>query len=340
MIRIEENTSLKALNTFGIDVKAKYFTAIHTEEDLLELMQYPLYRNHPRLILGGGSNILFTKDFMDLVIKSSILERTVIQENEDWLLLRAGSGENWHQLVLHCIKNNWGGIENLSLIPGTVGAAPMQNIGAYGVEIQNVIEVVNGIDLITGASQTFNRADCRFSYRESVFKQELKEKIFISSITLRLTKKNHRLHTKYGALQEVLRRHRITHPTIQDVSEAVIAIRQSKLPDPSVIGNAGSFFKNPTVSYKVAESIKKENPSLPLYPLDNQNVKIPAGWLIEQCGWKGKKFGHVGVHQQQALVLVNFGNGKGEEISALAMKIQESVREKFGITLATEVNII
>lgn len=340
MIRIEENISLKGLNTFGIDVKAKYFAAIHVEEDLLELLQHPVYQNHPRLILGGGSNILFTKDFDGLVIKSSILERTVTEENTETLLLRTGSGENWHQLVMHCIKNNWGGIENLSLIPGTVGAAPMQNIGAYGVEIKNVTEVVNGIDLVKGVSQTFTNADCRFSYRESVFKQELKEKIFISSITLRLTKKSHLLHTQYDALQEVLQRRHLTHPTIQDVSDAVIAIRQRKLPDPSVIGNAGSFFKNPTVSPSVAQLIKKEYPSMPSYPVDNQHVKIPAGWLIEQCGWKGKKFGHIGVHEQQALVLVNFGSGKGEEISGLAKKIQESVREKFGVTLITEVNII
>lgn len=340
MIRIEENISLKGLNTFGIDVKAKYFTAIHFEEDLLELLHHPLYQNHSHLILGGGSNILFTKDFDGLIIKSSILERTVIRENEDRLLLKSGSGENWHELVMHCVNNNWGGIENLSLIPGTVGAAPIQNIGAYGAEIKNVLEEVNGIDLIKGVSQTFTNADCQFSYRESVFKQELKEKIFISSITLRLTKKSHLLHTGYGAIQEVLKRHHITDPTIRDVSDAVVAIRRSKLPDPAVIGNAGSFFKNPTVSHSVAESIKKEFPSLPLYHIDNQNVKIPAGWLIEQCGWKGRKVGNIGVHQQQALVLVNFGRGKGEEISALAMKILESVQEKFGVTLTTEVNIV
>ena len=340
MIQIKENISLQHLNTFGIDAKAKFFIEVSTDQVLQELLHHAVFRNNKYLILGGGSNILFTKNFDGLVIKSAMMGITVTAENDDFIFVRAGSGENWHQLVMHCLQHNWGGVENLSLIPGTAGAAPMQNIGAYGVEIQNVIENVNGIELSTGALRTFTNSDCHFNYRESIFKQELKEKYFISSITLRLTKKKHQINTSYGAIQDILKQQNITDPTIQDVSVAVMSIRQSKLPDPRVIGNAGSFFKNPTVHEKEVELIKKEYPSIPIYPIGNQNVKVAAGWLIEQCGWKGKKLGNIGVHPQQALVLVNYGNGKGEEIFQLAMKIQASVKDKFGITLATEVNII
>lgn len=340
MIQIQENISLQYLNTFGIDAKARYFIEASSDEVLQELFHHTIFRNTKYLILGGGSNILFTKDFDGLVIKSAMTGIKVTAENNGFNFVRAGSGENWHSLVMHCLRHEWGGLENLSLIPGTVGAAPIQNIGAYGVEIQNVIENVSGIELSTGTLRTFSNSDCHFNYRESIFKQELKEKYFISSITLRLTKKKHHLNTSYGAIQDVLKQHNITHPTIQNVSDAVIAIRKSKLPDPRVIGNAGSFFKNPTVRENDIELIKKEYPSIPIYPIDNQNVKVAAGWLIEQCGWKGKKFGNIGVHPQQALVLVNYGNGNGEEIFQLAMKIQTSVKEKFGITLTTEVNII
>ena len=228
----------------------------------------------------------------------------------------------------------------MSLIPGLVGAAPIQNIGAYGVEIKNVVESVTGIDLATGLARTFTNSDCQFNYRESIFKHALKEKYFISSITLRLSKKKHQLNVQYGAIQDVLKLHSIDHPTIKDVSDAVIHIRRSKLPDPQVTGNAGSFFKNPTVSENTFATLKKDHPSIPFYPSDNQNVKIPAAWLIEQCGWKGKKIGDIGVHPNQALVLVNYGDGNGEEILDLAMKIQHSVNEKFGVELHTEVNII
>ncbi len=340
MIKIKENISLQRLNTFGLDVKASHYTEVSSEDMLQELIHHPVYRDHRHLILGGGSNILFTKDFEGLVIRSAIKGITLQAENDDFAFIKANSGENWHHLVMHCIHHNWGGIENLSLIPGTVGAAPIQNIGAYGIELKEVIENVNGVDLYEGAVRSFTNTDCRFNYRESIFKHDLKENIFISSITLRLTKKNHQLNTQYGALQDVLKQFSITHPSIREVSDAIIAIRQSKLPDPLVIGNAGSFFKNPSVTMEVFESIRKDHPSIPSYPSDNQKVKIPAGWLIEQCGWKGKKFGNIGVHDRQALVLVNYGNGKGEEIFQLAMKIQRSVHEKFGITLMTEVNII
>ena len=340
MIQIQENISLQRLNTFGIEAKAKYFIEVVSTTQLEELIRHPVYRDHSHLILGSGSNVLFTKDYEGIIIKCALSGISIRNENDDFVLLKGGAGENWHSLVMHCIQHNWGGVENLSLIPGTVGAAPMQNIGAYGVEIKDVIECVNGIDLGTGIERSFTSSDCKFNYRESIFKQELKEKYFISSITLRLSKKNHQIKTAYGAIKEVLNKHSVLQPTIKDVSDAVIAIRQSKLPDPQLIGNAGSFFKNPAVSESVLEEMKKDYPSMPFYPTDNQYFKISAAWLIDQCGWKGKKFGSIGVHPLQALVLVNYGDGKGEEIFQLATRIQHSVKEKFGVTLTTEVNII
>ena len=340
MIQIQENISLRRLNTFAIEVKAKYFIEISSTEVLQELLQHPIYHNHRHLVLGSGSNILFTKDFDGIVIKCNLTGMSISHENDDFMYLSVGAGENWHALVTHCVQNNWGGIENLSLIPGTVGAAPMQNIGAYGVEIKDVIENVYGIELNTGVERSFTNSDCQFNYRESIFKQELKEKYFISSITLRLTKRNYKINHEYGAIQEVLKQHHIHHATIKDISDAVIAIRQSKLPDPLLIGNAGSFFKNPTVSKEVYHAIKANHPTIQSYSIDSQSFKVPAGWLIEQCGWKGKKFGGIGVHPFQALVLVNYGNGNGEEIFELAMKIKQSVKEKFGVILNTEVNII
>ena len=340
MIQIQENISLQRLNTFGIEAKAKYFIEVVSTTQLEELIRHPVYRDHSHLILGSGSNVLFTKDYEGIIIKCALSGISIRNENDDFVLLKGGAGENWHSLVMHCIQHNWGGVENLSLIPGTVGAAPMQNIGAYGVEIKDVIECVNGIDLGTGIERSFTSSDCKFNYRESIFKQELKEKYFISSITLRLTKKNHQIKTAYGAIKEVLNKHSVLQPTIKDVSDAVIAIRQSKLPDPQLIGNAGSFFKNPTVTEGVLQELKEGYPSIPFYPTDNQHFKIPAAWLIDQCGWKGKKFGSIGVHPLQALVLVNYGDGKGEEIFQLATRIQHSVKEKFGVTLTTEVNII
>jgi UDP-N-acetylmuramate dehydrogenase len=339
-MNIRENISLKGLNTFGIEAKARYFVEVNSENELLQLLQHPIFKQQKHLILGGGSNILFTRDFDGLVMRCCLTGIERQNETREHILLNAGSGENWHQLVLHCLQNDWGGVENLSLIPGTTGAAPMQNIGAYGVEIQNVIENVTGVELATGQRLTFTNEECRFSYRESIFKQELKEKFFISSVTLRLTIGKHKINTTYGAIQDVLRQQNIMHPSIQDVSRTVIAIRESKLPDPRLIGNAGSFFKNPTVSQLKADELQKAFPEIPLYPADNQNVKVAAGWLIEQCGWKGKRNGNVGVHPRQALVLVNYGEGKGEEIYQLALRIKQSVDERFGISLITEVNIV
>lgn len=340
MIKIEENISLRPYNTFGIEANARHFCRISSVDQLIELINTPIYKNEPHLVLGGGSNVLFTKDYAGLVIKADVKGIHIVEETDDSVLLNVKSGEVWHELVMYCVQRQWGGIENLSLIPGTVGAAPIQNIGAYGVEIKEVIQKVDGIDLMTGEHKSFNNDECRFGYRESIFKYQLKENIFISSVTLSLTKKNHRFNTSYGAITDTLKAMNITQPTLKSISDAVIQIRRSKLPDPLVIGNAGSFFKNPTISITHFENLKKQYPQIPGYHSVNQEVKVPAGWLIEQCNWKGKRINNIGVHTQQALVLVNYGDGKGEEIFQLAMQIVSSVKEKFNITLTPEVNLI
>jgi UDP-N-acetylmuramate dehydrogenase len=299
-----------------------------------------MFRKNRSLIIGGGSNILLTKDFDGLVVKNEIKGITIEKEDAAMLYLKAASGESWHRLVMYCVEHNLGGIENLSLIPGTVGAAPMQNIGAYGVEIREVIHRVEGIEIETGVTKVFSREDCQFGYRESIFKQDLKGKYFISSITLTLTKKDHHFHVNYGAIKDVLNEKNVKDLTIQAISEAVIDIRKKKLPDPLLIGNAGSFFKNPSVEIHFFDALKKRFPALPSWPGENNLMKIPAAWLIEQCGWKGKTLDNIGVHKDQALVLVNYGNGEGEKIWQLAMDIQRSVKEKFGVLLQPEVNVI
>jgi len=339
MPNIQENISLLPFNTFGVDVKAKYFVRITSVQDLQSLIKTNIYQNERRLALGGGSNVLFTRDFAGLVIQIDIKGIQKVNENEDHITLKAGAGENWHRFVMHCVNHDWGGIENLSLIPGTVGAAPIQNIGAYGMEVKEVVREVEYIDALTGELKVIHSAECRFGYRESVFKEHLKEKFFISSVTLTLTKKNHRIRTEYGTIQEMLTKHKVQVPTIRDVSNAVIEIRSGKLPDPTVLGNAGSFFKNPTISLHQYETLKKLHTTMPGYNTVNQEVKVPAAWLIEQCGWKGKTIHNIGVHKTQPLVLVNYGGGKGEEIFHLAQQIERSVKEKFDIHLSTEVNI-
>jgi UDP-N-acetylmuramate dehydrogenase len=340
MIKIEENINLKPYNTFGIEANARYFCKISTEEELEELLSSEVYKNERHLILGGGSNILFTKDFDGLIIKVDLQGIKQQEETDDTIDLNVKSGELWHNLVLYCVQQNLGGIENLSLIPGTVGAAPIQNIGAYGIEVKEVIQKVEAINLLTGERKSFTNAECMFGYRESIFKHELREKYFISSVTLTVTKKNHLLNTSYGAIQDTLKAMQVTEPTIKNISDAVIHIRKTKLPDPMIIGNAGSFFKNPTITLSQYEQLKNSYSEIPGYPSVNQSVKVPAGWLIEQCGWKGKRVNNIGVHAQQALVLVNYGNGKGNEIFQLAKNILTSVKEKFDITLTTEVNIV
>ncbi|MEQ8364249.1 MAG: UDP-N-acetylmuramate dehydrogenase [Cyclobacteriaceae bacterium] len=340
MFKVEENVSLKSYNTFGIDVNTKYLCRVTTANQLIDLIQSPVFKQEKHYILGGGSNVLFTDDFDGLVIKDDLKGIETVSETDSHITVKVYAGENWHEFVMQAVANGWGGIENLSLIPGTVGAAPMQNIGAYGVEIKNLIENVEAIELSTGVLKTFSNEQCAFGYRESVFKRELAKKYFISSVTLSLSKKNHHLNTTYGAIQETLKEMNVTQPTIQTVSNAVINIRKSKLPDPVEIGNAGSFFKNPTISLKQYEELQNLTATIPGYPTDNQNVKVPAGWLIEQCGWKGKRINNVGVHPKQALVLVNYGGGNGTEILSLSKKIQAAVWEKFHIMLTPEVNIL
>ncbi len=337
---IHHQVDLLPFNTFGISHKAKFFTEIHSVEEAQALFTSDLFKSNPYLFLGGGSNVLFTKDFDGLIIKVAIIGKEIIREDENTITLKVGSGECWHDVVRHCVDKNWGGIENLSLIPGTVGAAPIQNIGAYGVEIEKNIFEVETIEISTGKLKIFTHDECHFGYRESVFKTKLKDQFLISSITLTLAKKNHLLHVSYGAIADTLQQNGIKNISIRDVSDAVIQIRSSKLPDQKKIGNAGSFFKNPSIQNDLHDFLKIQYPSMPSFPSQNGLVKIPAAWLIEQCGWKGKKINNIGVHQHQALVLVNYGGGSGEEIWNLAMKIQASVNEKFGIILQPEVNVL
>ena len=340
MLAVQENVDLYPFNTFGIHSSARYFVTVRSVAEVQELLNSGWFKKHPFLILGGGSNILLTQDFGGVVVKNEIAGVTVVGEEGSRVTLKAGSGENWQSLVAYCVDRNFGGIENLSLIPGTVGAAPMQNIGAYGVEIRDVIEQVEAIELDTGAVTSFRRDECAFGYRESIFKQRLKGKYFISSITLSLTKKDHRFNVSYGAIAEVLKEKNVKELSIRAISEAVIDIRKKKLPDPKFIGNAGSFFKNPSIGIRSFEALKEKYPALPSYQGENDLVKIPAAWLIEQCGWKGKTLGNIGVHKHQALVLVNYGGGDGKKILDLAMEIQSSVREKFNVILQPEVNVI
>jgi len=339
-MNIQEQVELLPYNTFKIRAKARYFTSIQSVEDFQSLLKNPIYKQQKSLILGGGSNILLTGNFDGLVIKVDIKGIEIIAEDDASVTIKTGAGEAWHALVLHCVAHDWGGIENLSLIPGTVGAAPMQNIGAYGVEVKEVIKNVEAIDLTSGHVKVFTKPECSFDYRESVFKQKLRGKYFISSVTLTLTKKNHRFNTTYGAIEATLKQQN-THPlSVRAISDAVITIRQQKLPDPQVIGNAGSFFKNPTITQPHYEKLKSTYPEMPSYPTVNQQVKVPAAWLIENCGWKGKTFENIGVHAQQALVIVNYGDGTGAKIWDLAQKILASVKEKFDVQLQPEVNVV
>lgn len=337
-MKIIENHSLKAFNTFGIDKKSRFFTQAGDLDSLKKSLQWAKEKELQVLILGGGSNVLLTQDFPGLLIKIELKGIQVIQETADEIWVEVGAGENWHDWVLYALKHNWAGIENLSLIPGTVGASPMQNIGAYGVEIKEVFESLNALDRDSLDIVSFDSEACQFGYRESVFKHELKDRYVITSVVFRLQKKP-KINVEYGAIQETLMKNGVKDLTIQAVSDAVVEIRRSKLPDPREIGNAGSFFKNPTISNEQFKSLKTDFPSIPGYPVES-GMKVPAGWLIEQAGWKGKKFGEVGVHAKQALVLVNYGNGDGKAIQELAQNIQDSVLEKFGIQLSPEVNFI
>lgn len=335
---IQEHTDLTPYNTLHVAAKAKKFVSVQTEKQLQSLLK-SYDQTLPLFVLGGGSNVLFINDFNGLILHIAILGKEIIKEDENYIWLKVGAGENWHETVRYCVEKGWGGIENLSLIPGTVGAAPIQNIGAYGVELDEVFESLAAVELKNGSSHVFYKDDCKFAYRDSVFKQELKGQFAVTSVTLKLSK-HPVLNTSYGAIQQKLDEKEITAPSIRDISDIVIEIRNSKLPDPAELGNAGSFFKNPVIGNEKFESLKREYPSAPGYPMDDNYTKVPAGWLIEQAGWKGKVTGSVGTYRQQALVIVNHGGASGEEIWQLAQKIQQSVDEMFDIKLVPEVNIV
>ncbi len=333
---IQTNINLKEFNTFGISVKAEMFAVFSSIEELKQILSH---RNgKDLLVLGGGSNLLLTKDFDGLVIKNEIKRFEVIEETSSEVIVESGAGENWQEFVLNCIDKGFGGIENLSLIPGSVGASPMQNIGAYGVEIKDVFESLSAFHIASGEIHYFDKTKCEFGYRESIFKNKVKGEYIILSVTFRLTK-NPTINSSYGAINEQLKVMGIQAPTIKELSAAVIAIRQSKLPDPKIIGNAGSFFKNPTVDNVLLEKIQENYPDIPNYPAENGR-KLAAGWLIEKAGWKGRTFDNYGVHKLQALVLVNYGNCTGQEIFDLSSQIIQDVFEKFGVLLEREVNIL
>jgi UDP-N-acetylmuramate dehydrogenase len=338
-MEILENASLKAYNTFGIEAKAAKMIRFSSAADLKEIFKNEELKAMPLLILGGGSNLLITSDFDGLVLKNEVPGVELVGEDDKHFYVKSGAGENWHQFVLHCIENGWAGLENLSLIPGNVGASPMQNIGAYGVEVKDRFHELEAFNLKTLETERFDAEACQFGYRESVFKRRLKNKYIIVSVTFRLFKKA-QLNTSYGAIQGELNSLGIHEPNIADVSQAVINIRSSKLPDPRVIGNAGSFFKNPVVAESAYRKLVEENPSMPFYPTSEGQFKLAAGWLIEKSGWKGFIRGNHGVHAKQALVLVNHGGATGKEIYDLSTEILEDVKKKFGVELEREVNII
>ncbi len=333
---IQQNISLKPYNTFGIDVNAKQFVDIASLDELKELLTI----ENDFFILSGGSNILFTKDIDRLVIHLNLKGKEILHSTENDIYVKVQAGENWHEFVLWCIEHNYGGVENLSLIPGNVGTTPIQNIGAYGVEIKDTIYEVEGFDINSNTTKLFTNKECGFGYRNSIFKNEQKGNYIITSVTFKLTKAIHKLNSSYGAIQSELQKNNSKNRGIKDISDVVIDIRQSKLPDPKEIGNSGSFFKNPVISTTEFKKLQQKNSDMPHYIISNNEVKIPAGWLVEQCGFKGKRFGDAGVHKNQALVLVNYGNATGKEILELSKKIQKSALEKFTILLEAEVNII
>lgn len=336
-MNIHENVSLKPYNTFGLDVQAKYFIEIKNLNDLKEIVK--ANKSDKLFILGGGSNMLLTQDINKIVVKLDLQGISVVEDSDNYVLVEAQAGENWHEFVLWCIEHNYGGVENLSLIPGNVGTTPIQNIGAYGVEIKDVMHSCKALNVKTLEIVEFTNAQCEFGYRESIFKNELKDQYIIISTTYKLTKENHTLKIEYGAIKGELEANNITSPTIKDISDAVIAIRESKLPNPKEIGNSGSFFKNPIVDKETFLRLQNGYPTMPYYIVSENEVKIPAGWLIEISGFKGYRLGDAGVHTQQALVLVNYGKAEGIQIKKLSETIQREVFNLFGIKIDAEVNI-
>ena len=341
-MQVQQNFSLKKYNTFGIDAAAKYFSIFSSVDELENILSFiakEQISSNKQFILGGGSNILFTKNYEGLVLKNNIEGIHTVHEDEDHIYVKAGAGENWHKFVMHCIKNNFAGVENLSLIPGNIGASPMQNIGAYGAEIKDVFHSLEAFHLKEKRIINFSTNDCGFGYRESVFKKKYKDQFVILNVTYRLNKKP-QYNISYGAIKEELKKLNIRELNIKAISQAVINIRKSKLPDPKVIGNAGSFFKNPEITKDEFVVLEAQFENLQTYPLDNGNVKLSAAWLIEQCGWKGFRRGDAGCYEKQPLVLVNYDNASGKEIYDLSEEIKQSVKEKFDVELEREVNII
>lgn len=338
MTKIHTNFSLKNFNTFGIEAKARKFVAVDSVAELKSVLKQ--HEGEKKFILGGGSNMLLTQDIDALVIHIDLKGKKVIQENEDYVWVECQAGENWHEFVLWTLAQNYGGLENMSLIPGNVGTTPVQNIGAYGAEIKDTMTSCEAIKIDTFETKTFSNSDCHFGYRESIFKQEVKDQYIITAVVFQLRKRNHTINTGYGDIQSELSKKEIENPTIQDVSNAVIAIRKSKLPDPKDLGNSGSFFKNPILLKSDFEKIHVQFPDMKYYDVSETEVKVPAGWLIEQAGFKGKRFGDAGIHKNQALVLVNYGNATGQEILAVSKDIQKTIYEKFGIQIEAEVNVI
>ncbi len=331
---MERHFSLKNYNSFGIEVETEFFAAISNEAELIEVLKSN--GNKPFRVLGGGSNVLLTEDYKGLTLVMQNKGISILEETASHVLIEVQAGENWHELVLWALENDFGGIENLALIPGSVGAAPIQNIGAYGVELSSVFHRCKALDLESLSFNEFDKAACEFGYRSSVFKTHLKGKAIITRVQFKLSKKPHQTHTQYGALQASLQGKEIS---IQNIAASVIAIRKSKLPDPAQIGNSGSFFKNPVIPVNQFKQLQENYPEIPHYPDTAEKIKIPAGWLIEKLGYKGKRFGDAGVHEKQALVLVNYGNAKGVELLNLAQQIQEQVLQNFGFQLEVEVNI-
>ena len=337
-MEIVSNYPLKNHNTFGISAFAKEFIQVHTVEELSQILKENQQKE--LFILGGGSNMLLTQDINALVIHIDLHGKDVVWQDEEHVHIKAMAGENWHEFVLYCIDHSYGGLENLSLIPGNVGTTPIQNIGAYGIEIKDTFVSCEAMEIATQQIRTFTKEECEFAYRESIFKGKLKNKYIITSVTYKLTKVNHKINTSYGDIAAELTKNGITIPTIKDVSNAVTAIRRSKLPDPKELGNSGSFFKNPIITIEEFEKAYLQHPEMPHYTLSDSHVKVPAGWLIEKSGFKGKRFGDAGVHAKQALVLVNYGNATGQELLNLSRNIQQTVFENFGIRIEAEVNII
>jgi len=337
---IKENVSLKPYNTFGVEAIAKYFAVASNQDEVREILNWTKENNQKILLLSGGSNMLIVNDWDGLALKIEMHGIEIVESNEDEAIVKVNSAEVWNDFVQWCIERDLGGLENLSLIPGRAGTAPIQNIGAYGVEIKDTMTELTALEIATGQLRTFTNEQCKFGYRDSVFKNELKGQYLILDVSFKLTKKNHKLHTEYGAIRNELAQMGIENPTIKDVAQAVIKIRQSKLPDPKKIGNSGSFFKNPIIDQKLFNELKLKFPEIVGYPSGDDKVKVAAGWLIENAGWKGKRFGDAGVHKDQALVLVNHGNATGKEIYDLSEKIIQDIFEKYNIHLEREVNVI